>query len=89
MLGKQDDGQVATSISLASKQGRLPAARQLYLLRDWAADPERRAKAGVPKEVRFSTKTQIARQRLRALLDEGADGMRIRLLDGGNSEPRI
>ena len=72
MLGKQDNCQVAVSISLASNQGSLPVAWQLYLPQDWAADPERRVKAGVPEEVRFATKTQIALQQLRALLDEGA-----------------
>ncbi len=72
MLGKQDNCQVAVSISLASTQGSLPVAWQLYLPEDWAADPERRTKAGVPEEVRFATKTQIALQQLRTLLDEGA-----------------
>ena len=71
-LGKQDNCQVAVSISLASNQGSLPVAWQLYLPEDWAADPERRVKAGVPEEVRFATKTQIALQQLRSLLDEGA-----------------
>jgi len=72
MLGKQDNCQVAVSISLASKQGSLPVAWQLYLPEDWAADPERRTKAGIPDEVRFATKTQIALRQLRTLLDEGA-----------------
>ena len=72
MLGKQDNCQVAVSISLASNQGSLPVAWQLYLPEDWAADPERRAKAGVPEDVRFATKTQIALQQLRTLLAQGA-----------------
>ncbi len=72
MLGKQDNCQVAVSISLASDQGSLPVAWQLYPPEDWAADPERRAKAGVPEAVRFATKTQIALQQLRALLAQGA-----------------
>jgi SRSO17 transposase len=72
MLGKQDNCQVAVSISLASNQGSLPVAWRLYLPEDWAADSERRAKAGVPDDVRFATKTQIALGQLRNLLDEGA-----------------
>ena len=72
MLGKQDNCQVAVSISIASTQGSLPVAWQLYLPEDWAADPERRGKAGVPEQVRFATKTQIALQQLRALLAQGA-----------------
>ena len=72
MLGKQDNCQVAVSISLASTQGSLPVAWQLYLPEDWATDTERRAKAGVPDEVDFATKAQIALQQLRTLLDEGA-----------------
>ena len=72
MLGKQDNCQVAVSVSLASDQGSLPVAWQLYLPEEWASDPERRRKAGVPEEVRFATKTQIALQQMRKLLAEGA-----------------
>jgi SRSO17 transposase len=71
-LGKQDNCQVAVSLSLASNQGSLPVAWQLYLPEDWAADPKRRSKAGVPDELVFATKTQIALQQLRKLLSEGA-----------------
>ena len=72
MLGKQDNCQVAVSVSLACDQGSVPVAWQLYLPEDWAADPKRRAQAGVPEELRFATKTQIALAQLRALLAEGA-----------------
>ncbi len=72
MLSKQDNCQVAVSISLSCNQGSLPVAWQLYLPEDWAGDAQRRTKAGVPEEVRFATKTQIALQQLRTLLDEGA-----------------
>lgn len=72
VLGKQDNCQVAVSISLASDQGSVPVAWQLYLPEDWAADPQRRRKAGVPEEVVFATKTQIALALLRRLLGEGA-----------------
>jgi SRSO17 transposase len=72
VLGKQDNCQVAVSVSLASSQGSLPVAWQLYLPEDWAHDEQRRRAAGVPEEVRFATKTQIALEQLRKLLAQGA-----------------
>ena len=72
MLGKQDNCQVAVSVSLACEQGSMPVAWRLYLPEDWAADPVRRQRAGVPEELHFATKTQIALTQLRTLLGEGA-----------------
>jgi SRSO17 transposase len=70
-LGKQDNCQVAVSISLASEEASLPVAYQLYLPREWADDKARRRKAGVPEQVRFATKTAIALTQLEALLSRG------------------
>jgi SRSO17 transposase len=72
MRGKQDNCQVAVSVSLACDQGSVPVAWQLYLPEEWAADSKRRRQSGVPEELRFATKTQIALAQLRALLAEGA-----------------
>lgn len=72
MLGKQDNCQVAVSVSLACDQGSIPVAWQLYLPADWAADPARRQQAGVPEGLAFATKPQIALAQLRTLLAEGA-----------------
>lgn len=72
MLGKQDNCQVAVSVSLACDQGSIPVAWQLYLPEEWATDQDRRTRAGVPQELVFATKTQIALQQLRTLLAEGA-----------------
>ena len=72
VLGKQDNCQVAVSVSLACEQGSLPVAWQLYLPRNWAEDAERRLKAGIPEDIEFATKPQIALQQLRGLLSEGA-----------------
>ena len=72
MLGKQDNCQVAVSVSLACEEGSLPVAWRLYLPHEWADDTARRDRAEVPQEVRFATKPQIALQQLEALLDEGA-----------------
>jgi SRSO17 transposase len=72
VLGKQDNCQVAVSVSLACAQASVPVAYQLYLPREWAEDTERREKAGIPDEVRFTTKTEIALQQLESLLAAGA-----------------
>ncbi len=72
MLGKQDNCQVAVSVSLACEQGSLPVAWQLYLPKEWADDEPRRDKAGVPKESTFATKSAIALAQIERLLDQGA-----------------
>jgi SRSO17 transposase len=72
VLGKQDNCQVAVSISLATEQASVPVAYRLYLPNEWAQAPERRQKAGVPADIGFATKNEIALQQLEALLDEGA-----------------
>jgi SRSO17 transposase len=47
-------------------------AWQLYLPHIWAEDDARRAKAGIPEDIEFATKPQIALQQLQGLLSEGA-----------------
>jgi len=59
-LGKQDNCQVAVSLSLANDHASLPVAYRLYLPQSWANDDARRTKAGVPEEIEFKTKPQIA-----------------------------
>ena len=72
VLGKQDNCQVAVSVSLACSEASLPVAWQLYLPHVWADDDARRVKAGVPQDIEFATKPQIALQQVRSLLKEGA-----------------
>ena len=59
-LGKQDNCQVAVSLSIANDHASLPVAYRMYLPESWAKDPERREKAGVPEDIAFKTKPQIA-----------------------------
>src|SRR3974390_3868990 len=59
-LGKQDNCQVAVSLSLANHHASLPAAYRLYLPEVWANDPDRRDTVGVPDELKFQTKPRIA-----------------------------
>ena len=70
-LGKQDNCQVAVSLSVANDQASLPIAYRLYLPESWANDPDRRAKAGVPEDVVFRTKPEIALEQIQAALAAG------------------
>ena len=64
-LGKQDNCQIAVTLSIANHHASLPAAYRLYLPKEWATDRTRRRKAGVPKEITFKTKPAIALEQLR------------------------
>ena len=69
-LGKQENCRVAVSVSVATEQASLPVAYRLYLPEIWAQDPARRTPAGVPQEVRFQTKPDIALDQIRMLVEE-------------------
>lgn len=70
-LGKQANCQVAVSLSLASRRGSVPIAWQLYLPESWANDAERRRRAGVPEEIKFATKGQLALDQIRTAKADG------------------
>ncbi|MEJ5370330.1 MAG: IS701 family transposase, partial [Bryobacteraceae bacterium] len=70
-LGKQDNCQVAVSLSVATWEASLPVAWRLYLPKEWAEDRARRRKAGVPEEVEFQTKPEIALGQIREALERG------------------
>jgi SRSO17 transposase len=59
-LGKEANCQVAVSLSIANHFASLPIGYRLYLPKEWAEDRVRRDRAGVPEEIRFKTKQQIA-----------------------------
>jgi SRSO17 transposase len=62
--GKQDNCQIAVSLSLANHHASLPVAYRLYLPKSWADDDKRRTKAGVPNDIAFQTKPKIALDQL-------------------------
>lgn len=72
-LGKQDNCRVAVSLSLATWGSSLPIAYRLYLPEAWAADESRRQKTGVPAEIAFETKPQIALQQIRQAAQAGVE----------------
>ena len=81
-IGKQDNCQVAVSLSVANAWASLPVAFQLYLPKDWADDDERRRKAKVPEEVAFATKPQIALEQIRRACEAGLP-RGVALMDAG------
>lgn len=81
-LGKTENCQVAVSLSLATVAGSLPLSYQLYLPQEWTKDKARRTQAGVPKEIRFSTKGEIAWSQIDAQLSAGVP-RGIVLMDAG------
>jgi len=82
-LGKQDNCQVAVSVSLASAEASLPVAWRLYLPQAWAEDAARRKTAKVPKEVTFRTKPQIALDQIGALAADPTVPRGVVLTDAG------
>ena len=70
-LGKQDNCQVAVSLSVANHHASLPVAYRLYLPEAWASDVARRKKVGVPDQVVFQTKIEIALDQIRAACAAG------------------
>ena len=59
--GKRENCQIGVFLAYASEKGSAFVDRELYLPHEWADDPERRAEAGVPENVRFATKGRLAR----------------------------
>src|SRR5437588_2283420 len=70
-LGKEANCQVAVSLSIANHSASLPVAYRLYLPKDWADDHARRGKAGVPSDICFKTKPEIALEQLRWACEAG------------------
>ncbi len=64
-VGKTTNCQVAVSVSLATLTASIPVAWRLYLPKSWSQDRERCSAVGVPEEIEFATKGQIALEQLR------------------------
>ena len=70
-VGKQDNCQVAVSLSMSTWSSSIPVAWRLYLPEAWTKDAARRKKTGVPAEVVFQTKPQIALEQIEAAVKAG------------------
>jgi SRSO17 transposase len=70
-LGKQDNCQIAVSLSLANHAASLPVAWRLYLPLEWTADAGRCTAAGIPETIGFLTKPEIALEQIQAACAAG------------------
>ena len=68
-VGKQENCRVAVSLSVSTREVSLPIAWRLYLPEVWAHDKKRRKATGIPPEISFQTKPEIALQQIRTALD--------------------
>jgi SRSO17 transposase len=68
-LGKSDNCQAAVSLSVSTWNSSLPIEWQLYLPEVWCQDVERCRRAGVPDEIVFQTKPEIALQQIRQAME--------------------
>jgi SRSO17 transposase len=62
--GKIEHCQVGTFLSYVSSRGQVLQDRRLYLPEEWCDDPARQARAKVPEEVVFQTKSEQAGEML-------------------------
>lgn len=70
-VGKQDNCRVAVSLSVTTEKASMPVAFRLYLPEVWTQDCKRRKKTGVPDQIRFQTKTEIALEQIRRARQRG------------------
>jgi SRSO17 transposase len=70
-LGRTDNCQIGVFINYRSEAGHTLIDRRLYLPEEWANDAERRAEAGVPEEVVFRTKPELALEMVTLAAERG------------------
>ena len=71
--GRIENCQVAVYLAYTTPQAHALIDQRLYLPRAWTDDPARLQKAGVPANVDFATKPELARQMIAAALEHTPD----------------
>jgi SRSO17 transposase len=69
--GKIDNCQIGVFLAYATDTGRALIDRELYLPKTWIEDRNRARAAGIPDEVGFATKPELARRLLTRTLEAG------------------
>ena len=67
-MGKQDNCQVAVTLSLVNPAMSVPCAYRLYLPEAWSEDRGRRRAAAIPERIGFQTKPELALAQVDELL---------------------
>jgi len=70
-LGKIENGQMGVFLGYANGNRRTLIDERLYLPEDWANDPIRRKKCGVPDDIVFKTKAQLGLEMLLEAQERG------------------
>lgn len=65
-LGKVDNGQVGVYMGYASEKEHVLIDTRLYLPEEWTKDKKRREKCGVPREIGYRTRHELALEMLKA-----------------------
>src|SRR5258707_4391779 len=68
-VGKQENCRVAVSLSISTAEVSLPIAWRQYLPEGWTQDKRRRRATGIPPEISFQPKRELALQQIRTALD--------------------
>src|ERR671919_78609 len=69
--GRIENCQIGVFLVYASRKGKAFLDWGLYLPKEWADDKERRVEAGVPEDVVFQTKPQLAQMMLQRAMEAG------------------
>lgn len=69
--GRIENCQIGVFLSYATPAGRTLLDRELYLPREWTADADRCAAAGIPADQTFATKPELAGTMIERALDAG------------------
>ncbi len=69
--GKIENCQLAVHLVYATDTAHAMLDAALYLPKSWCDDPERRTRAGVPEQVRFATKPQLASRMITTAVTAG------------------
>jgi len=69
--GKICNCQIGVFLTYASSKGHSAIDRRLYIPKEWLEDEERRTEAGVPKELKFQTKPEMALEMLQEATSAG------------------